>query len=120
MFVSHAPAAIRAICRRVCVLEQGELAFDGDVEGGLAFYDRLLAHKVEPGDSGSPGASPTAAVDDESAGLLGISRFGRRLRRGRRLGVRVPSSRGSRAAPLRARRGRRKRGRGRPLAAFSR
>ena len=28
---------------RVCVLEQGELIFDGDVEEGLAFYDDLLA-----------------------------------------------------------------------------
>ena len=34
------PSAIRAICRRVCVLEQGQLAFDGDVEAGLAFYER--------------------------------------------------------------------------------
>ena len=34
VFVSHAPAAIRAICRRVCVLEHGELVFDGDVEEG--------------------------------------------------------------------------------------
>ena len=45
IFVSHTPASIRAICRRVCVLEQGELAFDGDVEGGLAFYDDMLARR---------------------------------------------------------------------------
>ena len=49
IFVSHAPSAIRAICRRVCVLEQGELAFDGDVEGGLAFYDELLARRAAHG-----------------------------------------------------------------------
>jgi ABC-2 type transport system ATP-binding protein/lipopolysaccharide transport system ATP-binding protein len=42
MFVSHAPGAVRAICRRVCVLEHGQLAFDGGVEEGLAFYDSLL------------------------------------------------------------------------------
>ena len=47
IFVSHAPAAIRAICRRVCVLEQGELAFDGDVESGLAFYEQVLAQRAE-------------------------------------------------------------------------
>jgi ABC-2 type transport system ATP-binding protein/lipopolysaccharide transport system ATP-binding protein len=46
IFVSHAPSSIRMICRRVCVLEQGELAFDGDVEGGLAFYDELLARRT--------------------------------------------------------------------------
>ena len=42
IFVSHSAAAIRTICRRVCVLEKGELAFDGDVEEGLAFYEQLL------------------------------------------------------------------------------
>jgi ABC-type polysaccharide/polyol phosphate transport system ATPase subunit len=41
VFVSHATAAVRAICRRVCVLEQGELVFDGDVDKGLAFYESL-------------------------------------------------------------------------------
>jgi ABC-2 type transport system ATP-binding protein/lipopolysaccharide transport system ATP-binding protein len=49
IFVSHAPAAIRSICRRVCVLEQGILAFDGNVEEGLEFYEQLLAGKVEQG-----------------------------------------------------------------------
>ena len=43
IFVSHAPSAIRSICRRVCVLEHGELVFDGDVDGGLQFYEELLA-----------------------------------------------------------------------------
>ena len=37
IFVSHAPSAIRSICRRVCVLEHGVLAFDGAVETGLHF-----------------------------------------------------------------------------------
>jgi ABC-type polysaccharide/polyol phosphate transport system ATPase subunit len=43
IFVSHAPQAIRAICRRVCVLEKGEMVYDGGVEPGLAFYEELLA-----------------------------------------------------------------------------
>ena len=43
IFVSHAPSAIRSLCRRVCVLEHGELVFDGDVETGLAFYEQSLA-----------------------------------------------------------------------------
>jgi len=42
LFVSHAAAAVRTICKRVCVLDGGELLFDGDVEEGLAFYGRLL------------------------------------------------------------------------------
>ncbi len=43
LFVSHAPAAVRAICKRVCVLDQGHLAYDGDVESGLTEYRRLNA-----------------------------------------------------------------------------
>jgi ABC-type polysaccharide/polyol phosphate transport system ATPase subunit len=58
IFVSHAPSAIRSICRRVCVLEQGELVFDGDVDGGLAFYEDLLAKRAAHAES-SPEAPPT-------------------------------------------------------------
>ena len=46
IFVSHAPASIRSVCRRVCILEEGTLSFDGDVEGGLAFYDDLVARRA--------------------------------------------------------------------------
>ncbi len=41
IFVSHAPSAIRSICRRVCLLEQGELLYDGDVEAGLREYEAV-------------------------------------------------------------------------------
>ena len=50
IFVSHALPAVRSICRRVCVLEKGGLAFDGDVDGGLAFYEQLLANRAAQGD----------------------------------------------------------------------
>jgi ABC-2 type transport system ATP-binding protein len=43
IFVSHSPAAIRSICKRVCVLEQGEMVFEGDVDAGLRFYEQLPA-----------------------------------------------------------------------------
>src|SRR5262249_28808072 len=43
IFVSHVPGAVRSICRRVCVLDSGELTFDGDVEEGLAFYAHSLS-----------------------------------------------------------------------------
>jgi ABC-type polysaccharide/polyol phosphate transport system ATPase subunit len=42
LFVSHAASAVRAICRRVCVLDKGRLLFDGGVDEGLAYYDRLI------------------------------------------------------------------------------
>jgi ABC-type polysaccharide/polyol phosphate transport system ATPase subunit len=42
LFVSHSGASIQSICRRVCVLDSGELKFDGGVDEGLAYYGRLL------------------------------------------------------------------------------
>ena len=67
IFVSHSLPSIRAICRRVCVLEQGELMFDGDVEGGLAFYDQLLARRVAQGDGARTTVTKSAigGVDEE-------------------------------------------------------
>jgi ABC-type polysaccharide/polyol phosphate transport system ATPase subunit len=41
LFVSHTATAIRSMCDRVCVLEQGRLQFDGSVAEGLAFYEQL-------------------------------------------------------------------------------
>jgi ABC-type polysaccharide/polyol phosphate transport system ATPase subunit len=41
VFVSHSAAAVQAICRRVCVLDAGELRYDGAVDEGLAEYRRL-------------------------------------------------------------------------------
>ncbi len=43
LFVSHSAAAIRKMCDRVCVLDQGRVRFDGPVEDGLAFYAELTA-----------------------------------------------------------------------------
>jgi ABC-2 type transport system ATP-binding protein/lipopolysaccharide transport system ATP-binding protein len=43
IFVSHAAAAVRTICQRVCVLEQGQLMFDGDVDAGLELYEGVVA-----------------------------------------------------------------------------
>jgi ABC-type polysaccharide/polyol phosphate transport system ATPase subunit len=51
IFVSHVMESVRAICQRVCVLEQGEVAFDGEVEGGLAFYGQMLARRAEAGET---------------------------------------------------------------------
>jgi lipopolysaccharide transport system ATP-binding protein len=47
LFVSHTPAAIRSMCERVCVLDQGRVQFDGPVEDGLAFYKRLTRAGVD-------------------------------------------------------------------------
>jgi SAM-dependent methyltransferase len=70
MFVSHSPAALRSICRRLCVLEQGELGFDGGVEEGLVFYEQLLARRAGHGVGGASAVGPAAVpaeADLESA-----------------------------------------------------
>lgn len=58
IFVSHSPAAVRTICRRVCVLDHGQLAFDGEVEAGLDFYERLIGLPHETAHSTAAPASP--------------------------------------------------------------
>ena len=45
IFVSHAPDAVRSICRRVCVLDKGELLFDGSADRGLRYYAEHLARR---------------------------------------------------------------------------
>ncbi len=62
VFVSHAPAAIRAICRRVCLLDQGKLLFDGNVEEGLQQYERVMA-----------GAPPEVRADARTSASTGIA-----------------------------------------------
>jgi ABC-type polysaccharide/polyol phosphate transport system ATPase subunit len=66
VFVSHSPVAVRSICRRVCVLDQGELLFDGGADRGLAYYTELLARGV-PGTAApaieTPAPGPPLPVD---------------------------------------------------------
>ena len=42
VFVSHAAPAVRAMCRRVCVLSHGQLIYDGGVDEGLATYEHIV------------------------------------------------------------------------------
>jgi len=54
VFVSHAPEAIRSICRRVCVLDRGRLMYDGEVDEGLTMYERLMTAPVVTADEPAP------------------------------------------------------------------
>ncbi|OFW06092.1 MAG: hypothetical protein A3H96_23765 [Acidobacteria bacterium RIFCSPLOWO2_02_FULL_67_36] len=62
VFVSHSAASVRAMCRRVCLLDHGRLLFDGGVEEGLAEYQRLIA-----GSSDSPAEPPAIAPHSPEA-----------------------------------------------------
>lgn len=67
LFVSHSPAAIQAICHRVCVLDHGELRYDGDVESGLDYYQRLVTTPAagEPAGNGDAARRTSHLVDAE-------------------------------------------------------
>jgi ABC-2 type transport system ATP-binding protein len=60
VFVSHASEAVRAICRRACVLDQGELVFDGDVKNALHTYSRMVHGDAVPPPPETTAIAPTA------------------------------------------------------------
>jgi ABC-type polysaccharide/polyol phosphate transport system ATPase subunit len=65
LFVSHSAAAVRTVCSRVAVLDDGRLSFDGDVEGGLSHYRELVARRPEAEVGARVAAAPAAALDPD-------------------------------------------------------
>src|SRR5260221_5189381 len=64
LFVSHLAAAVQTICKRVCVLDRGELRYDGDVDGGLTEYRRLNAASPNtPVGAAAPADAPVPPED---------------------------------------------------------
>lgn len=61
-YVSHAAASVKAMCDRVLVLEQGRLAFDGDVDEGIRYL-----HYGDDED-GEPDVLDGLALDDAELG----------------------------------------------------
>ncbi len=55
LFVSHSAPAVKEICQRVCVLENGRVVFDGDVNEGLSRYAASI--------SGTEGADVASAAE---------------------------------------------------------
>ncbi len=41
LYVSHNMATVRQLCTRAIVLKEGEIVFDGDVEGGISVYTEV-------------------------------------------------------------------------------
>lgn len=67
LFVSHSAAAVQTVCRRVCVLDRGELRYDGDVDGGLTEYRRLNAASPNtPVGAAGRAADDTISADDRA------------------------------------------------------
>jgi ABC-type polysaccharide/polyol phosphate transport system ATPase subunit/SAM-dependent methyltransferase len=67
VFVSHSATSIQAICDRACVLDRGQLVYDGTVDGGLTEYRRLTARSpheaLGPSERQEPPGSPSADPD---------------------------------------------------------
>jgi len=62
-YVSHAAGSVRNMCDRVLVLEQGRLAYDGDVDGGIRYV------KYDVGPDGRPeDAGDEEELEDEELG----------------------------------------------------
>jgi ABC-type polysaccharide/polyol phosphate transport system ATPase subunit len=65
VLVSHDPSAIERVCRRVVVLDEGKVRFDGGAADGLLFYHRLLGTEGGRSRSLRPAGTPGALEVDE-------------------------------------------------------
>lgn len=61
-YVSHAAGSVRSMCDRVLVLEEGRLAYDGDVDGGIRYV------KYDQGSDGRPEEPSQEEELDEELG----------------------------------------------------
>ena len=90
VLVSHDPAAIERICRRVVVLDGGRVAFDGGTADGLLFYHRLLGTGGGRSRSLRPEAAERAQVEVAELELVDTAGAPRAaFRTGEELGVRM-------------------------------
>lgn len=54
VLVSHMMSAIRLICPRVCVLQEGQIVFDGEPEAAIGEYYKVFTDVEERADAGAP------------------------------------------------------------------
>ncbi|HYI37208.1 MAG TPA: Wzt carbohydrate-binding domain-containing protein, partial [Thermoleophilaceae bacterium] len=90
VLVSHDPSAIERICRRVVVLDDGKVAFDGDTAAGLLFYHRLLGTGEGRSRSLRPDTAERAQLEIAELELVDAGGHPRAaFRTGEELGVRL-------------------------------
>ena len=110
VLVSHDPSAIERVCRRVVVLDAGQVAFDGPVADGLLAYHRLLGvsegatRSVRPGAGGTLEVSELELLDADGAPRR-VFRPGEALRVRMALSSRGPAERVVAALEVRDQRG---------------
>jgi len=54
VLVSHIMSAVRLLCPRVCVLEHGELVYDGEPEAAIGVYYQVTSEADEAAGMGAP------------------------------------------------------------------
>jgi ABC-type polysaccharide/polyol phosphate transport system ATPase subunit len=90
VLVSHDPTAVERICRRVVVLDDGAVAFDGTTAEGLLFYHRLLGTQEGRSRSLRPAEGRRAQLEVAELELLDAGGHPRAAyRTGEELGVRM-------------------------------
>ena len=107
VLVSHDPSAIERVCRRVVVLEEGSVRFDGQVADGLLFYHRLLgtehggSEQLRP--AGERGEVEIAEVEvqDADGQVRHMFRPGEHMRVALTVNCRVPAERAVAALEVR-------------------
>jgi ABC-type polysaccharide/polyol phosphate transport system ATPase subunit len=85
VLVSHSPATIERACKRVVVLDAGQVVYDGPTGRGLRFYHRLLGiEDAEPSLSRLEAAGASvlgeASLQDGEGALRQVFASGERLR----------------------------------------
>ena len=63
IFVTHSMGALATISSRVAVLAQGRKVFDGDVDGGIAAYQKAMSLRQEGGEAGAHSLDPRVTLE---------------------------------------------------------
>jgi ABC-type polysaccharide/polyol phosphate transport system ATPase subunit len=67
LFVSHSAPAVQQMCRRACLIDHGQLRFDGPVGDAFAAYDNLRLAQA-PAPPATRGVAPPPATPDGAPG----------------------------------------------------
>ena len=76
LFVSHDPAAVRHLCSRAILLNDGKIMADGDPRETLSVYRRLILDREEHYDSDQTDRDSIAAASFSSPSLRYVRRHG--------------------------------------------
>lgn len=76
LFVSHNMAAVKSLCTKSLVLENGEIVFSGEVTEGISFYSDLFSKELKSG------LKVNAFSDKISVENINISKRGKQINSG--------------------------------------